>query len=225
METSRGSRIEDRGSRIEDRGSRAKWMTRPSIFYVRSSTLDPRSSILDLLFSILSICALLCAAAQAQSPPAQSAPTIKDSAARVTEALAVASHLVAEILAIEDSAARVAALRKFLETNNASEQVQAAREAAVTRWAQLAESALGQNDIERGMENYRRAVAAMPGRGADRFFEETVIRIPFALSARGYRDEAIEIARELERQFAKEPPRLASLGEFYMTVEAAGDAI
>jgi tetratricopeptide (TPR) repeat protein len=191
---------------------------------------SPRPPVAPSLYLSISLSLCLCvsvanSSAQAQPAPTQSVPAIKDSAARVTEALAVASHLVAEILAIEDPAARAAALRKFLETNNTSEQVQAAREAAVTRWAQLAESALGQNDIERGMENFRRAVAAMPGRGADRFFEETVIRIPFALSARGYRDEAIEIARELERRFAKEPPRLASLGEFYMTVEAAGDAI
>lgn len=169
------------------------------------------------------ICTPLCAAAQAQSTPAQS--SIKDPAARVTEAIAGAVHLIAETLAIEDPAARAAALRKFLETNNTSEQTQAEREAIVTKWAQMAESDLGRRDVERGVEKFRRAVAGMPGRVTDRFFEETVIRIPFALSARGYRNEAIEMARELERRFAKEPPRLASLGEFYMTIEATGDAI
>jgi tetratricopeptide (TPR) repeat protein len=163
--------------------------------------------------------------AQAQSAPAQSDPAITNPAARVTEALAGASYLVAEILAVEDPAARVAALRKFLETGAGSEQVQTAREAVVMRRAQLAEIALGRNDVERGMENFRRAVALMPGRITDRFFEETVIRIPLALSARGYRNEAVEMARELERRFAKEPSRLAPLGEFYMTIEATGDAI
>ncbi|MGH9754860.1 MAG: tetratricopeptide repeat protein [Blastocatellia bacterium] len=116
-------------------------------------------------------------------------------------------------------------MRKFLETNNASEQTQAEREAIVAKWAQMAESDIGRNDVERGMEKFHRAVAGMPGRVTDRFFEDTVIRIPFALSARGYRNEAIEMARELERRFAKEPPRLSSLGEFYMTIEATGDAI
>jgi len=163
--------------------------------------------------------------AQAQPAPAQSAPAVKNPAALVTEALAGASYLAAEILAIEDPAARDAALRKFIQTNNASEQIQTAREAIVIRRAQLAESALGRNDVERAMENFRRAVAMAPERGADRFFEETVIRIPFALSARGYRNEAVEIARELERRFAKEPSRLALLGEFFMTIEAPGDAI
>ncbi|HKC87534.1 MAG TPA: tetratricopeptide repeat protein [Blastocatellia bacterium] len=163
--------------------------------------------------------------AQAQSALSQSDPAIKDPAARVTKALAGASYLVAEILEIEDPAARDAALRKFFETGNTSEQIQAAREAVVTRRAQLAESALGQNNIERAMENFRRAVAGTPERVTDRFFEETIIRIPFALSARGYRNEAIDMARELERRFAKEPSRLAPLGEFYMNVEATGDAV
>src|SRR5262245_5361536 len=172
----------------------------------------------------LSVSLSLCQA-QAQPAPAQSAPAIDDPAARVTKALAGASYLVSEILAIEDPAARAAALRKFLETGNTSEQIQTTREAVVTRRAQLAESALGQNNIERAMENFRRAVAGTPERVTDRFFEETVIRIPFALSARGYRNEAIDTARELERRFAKEPSRLASLGEFYMTVEATGDAV
>jgi tetratricopeptide (TPR) repeat protein len=162
---------------------------------------------------------------QAQPAPAQSDSAIKDPAARVTKALAGASYLAAEILEIEDPAARAAVLRKFLETGDTSEQIQMAREAVVTRRAQLAESALGQNNIERAMENFRRAVAGTQERVTDRFFEETVIRIPFALSARGYRNEAVEMARELERRFAKEPSKLASLGEFYMTVEATGDAV
>ena len=152
-------------------------------------------------------------------------PVINNPAALFTEALAGAGYLAAEILAIEDPAARDAVLRKFLETGNGSEQIRAALEAAVTRRAQLAEGALGRNDVERAMENFRRAVAVTPERVTDRFFEETVIRIPFALSARGYRNEAVEIARGLERRFAKEPSRLASLGEFYMTIEATGEAI
>jgi tetratricopeptide (TPR) repeat protein len=182
---------------------------------------------LSLRLSVsLSLCLSVSVAnssARAQSPPAQS--SIQDPAAHITKSFAGALYLVAETLAIEDPSARVAALRKFLETSNASEQTQAAREAIVVRRAQMAESYLARGDVERGMENFRRAITGMPERVADRFFEETVIRIPFALSARGYRNEAIELARELERRFAMEGPRLASLGEFYMTIEATGAAI
>ena len=151
------------------------------------------------------ICAPVCASAQALSTPAPGS--------------------IESALAIEDPTARVAALQKFLKTNNVSEQARTAREAIVASWAQLAEGALGENSIERAMENFRRAIAGLPERVTDRFFEETVSRIPFALSLRGYRNEAVELARELEQRFSKEAPRLASLGEFYMTVEAAGDAI
>src|SRR5262249_41120848 len=105
------------------------------------------------------------------------------------------------------------------------EQTQKAREAIVTSRAQLAETALGENGLEQAMETFRRAIAELPELVTDRFFEETVSRIPFALSARGYRNEAVELARLLEKRFSKEPPRLASLGEFYMTIESAGDAI
>jgi tetratricopeptide (TPR) repeat protein len=191
---------------------------------------SPRLSVSLSLSLSVSVALWLCvsvanSSAQAQSAPVQSPPVINNPAALFTEALAGAGYLAAEILAIEDPAARDAVLRKFLETGNASEQIRAAHEAAVTRRAQLAEGALGRNDVERAMENFRRAVAVTPERVTDRFFEETVIRIPFALSARGYRNEAVEIARGLERRFAKEPSRLASLGEFYMTIEATGEAI
>ncbi|HEY8460508.1 MAG TPA: tetratricopeptide repeat protein [Blastocatellia bacterium] len=170
---------------------------------------------------------LLCLCVSVANSPAQaqSVPEIKDPAARVTEAFAGAMRLAAEVLAIEDPSARDAILRKLLETGPASERIQAAREAVVERRARLGESALAEGDVGRGMENFRRAVAAAPERDAGRFFEDVLIRIPFALSMRGYRNEAVEMAREIERRVAEEPRKLAALGEFYMTIEDPGDAI
>src|SRR5262249_35736250 len=86
---------------------------------------------------VLSLCLCLSVAnssAQAQPAPAQNVPAIKDPAARVTEALAGAVHVAAEIIAIKDPASRAAALQKLFETGVASEQIQAAREAVVTKW-------------------------------------------------------------------------------------------
>jgi tetratricopeptide (TPR) repeat protein len=162
--------------------------------------------------------------ARAQATQVQSA-TNDNPAARVTETLAGAMRLTTDILAIDDPDARDAALRKLLEPGDPSEKIQAAREAVVRRWAQLAESAIGQGDVERGIENFRRAVSATPERGAGRLFDEVVIRIPFALSTRGYRNEAVGVAREIEKRFAQDPLKLAALGEFYMTIEATGEAI
>ena len=151
------------------------------------------------------ICASLCASAQAQ--PTNASGSIESS------------------LSIEDPAARISALQKFLDTGASPEISQRAREAIVTSRAQLAETALGENNLERAMENFRRAIVELPDLVTDRFYDEIVNRIPFALSARGYRNESIELARLLENRFSKDPPKLASLGEFYMTIESAGDAI
>jgi tetratricopeptide (TPR) repeat protein len=154
----------------------------------------------------LLICLFPCASAFAQTP------------------LPPAGSLESAI-AIEDPNARIAALQKFLKLTTVPDQAQAAREAIVASWAQLADLQLAENNIERAVEYFRRALAALPEKITDRFFDETVIRIPLAASVRGYRNEAAGLARQLEKRFAKEPSRLSSLGEFYMTIEASADAI
>ena len=172
---------------------------------MRTHLMDPSPICARYILMCALICAPICASAQAQSTPPPGS--------------------IESALAIDDPTARIAALQKFLQTGAGAEQSQTAREAIVTSWAQLAEAALGEKSLERAMENFRRAIAELPETVTDRFFEDTVSRIPFALSARGYRNEAIELARQLEKRFSKEPPMLSSLGEFYMTVEAPGDAI
>jgi tetratricopeptide (TPR) repeat protein len=128
-------------------------------------------------------------------------------------------------LAIEDPTARIEALQQFLQSNNAPEQSQAAREAIVRSYAQLAEVQLRENNIERAVAGFRKAIDALPEKINDRFFAETVMRMPQTISLRGYRIEAIDLARRLERRFAEEPGRLGGLGEFYMAIEAPIDAI
>lgn len=132
---------------------------------------------------------------------------------------------LANILTIEDPQARIAAIQKFLKSNTLVEQTQAAREALTATYAQLGENELNNNNIEQANEDFRLATASLPDKVTDQFFEETVIRLPLALSLRGYRNEAIALARSLEKKFAKDPSRIARLGEFYMTIEAPNDAI
>jgi tetratricopeptide (TPR) repeat protein len=128
-------------------------------------------------------------------------------------------------LAIEDPTARIAALRRFTGAGGGAEQSQTAREAMVASWAQLAEKQLNDNRIERATSDFRQAIAALPRTINDRFFIDTVIRIPQATSMRGYRAEAIELARLLEKRFASEALRLAAIGEYYLTIEAPVDGI
>jgi tetratricopeptide (TPR) repeat protein len=128
-------------------------------------------------------------------------------------------------LAIEDPTARIEALQQFLQSNTAPERSQAAREAIVRSYAQLGEIQLRENNIERAVAGFRKAIDALPQNINDRFFGETVLRMPQAVSLRGYRIEAIDLARRLERRFAEEPRRLGGLGEFYMAIETPIDAI
>jgi tetratricopeptide (TPR) repeat protein len=128
-------------------------------------------------------------------------------------------------VAIEDPTERIAALKELIKENPAGDVGATAREEIVLSWAQLAARQLADNNIERALEAFRSAIDELPETVTDKFFQETVGRIPFAISARGYRAEAIAIAHRLEARFAKEPLRLGALGEFYLNLEAPGEAI
>ena len=150
------------------------------------------------------------------------AQTIPSPVARLTPQT---PQTIEAALAVEDPADRINALQQILKTRPAIEQADAAREAIVASWAQLGEAQLGENNIDKASANFRKALASLPETISDQFFAETVIRIPLAVSVRGYRGEAIELARLLETRFVKEKARLAALGEFFMTIEAPTDAI
>jgi tetratricopeptide (TPR) repeat protein len=128
-------------------------------------------------------------------------------------------------LAVEEASARITALQSFLAAHSESSLAETAKENIVTSWAILAEGQLAARNIDRALHYFHQALAALPKQISDNFFEETVARIPLAVSARGYRAEAVGLARELEPGFSKEPQRLGALGEFYLSIEAAGDAI
>jgi len=128
-------------------------------------------------------------------------------------------------VAIEDPTERIAALKELIKENPAGDVGATAREEIVLSWAQLAARQLADNNIERALEAFRSAIDELPETVTDKFFQDTVGRIPFAISARGYRAEAIAIAHRLEARFAKEPLRLGALGEFYLNLEAPGEAI
>ena len=129
------------------------------------------------------------------------------------------------VLSIADPAVRIVALKRFLGGNATAEQLLRAREAAVASWAESAERELRGNNIERAVTFFSEAIGALPADISDRFFIDTVVRIPQAVSMRGYRAESIVLARQLERRFSGEAGRLAAIGEYYMTIEAPLDAV
>lgn len=159
---------------------------------------------IGLIWTCLLICAALACSAAAQS----------------TESLTYD-----QAIALENPAERITALQQILKTRPAHEQADSIREAIVASWAQLGEIQLNENNIEKAVANFRQSITALPEKVTDLFFQETVIRIPLAVSVRGYRNESVGLARLLEKRFANESQRLAALGEFFMTVEAPADAI
>lgn len=128
-------------------------------------------------------------------------------------------------LAIEHPSARIEALERFLAQHPNSPYTTTAQEGIVTSWAQLAEGQLVEKNLDRALFYFRKALAALPQKVSDRFFEETLARIPLAISVRGYRNEAVEMARQLEPQLATQAKQLGALGEFYMSVEAPIEAM
>ena len=150
-----------------------------------------------------------CAEAQSKSSPPQRQPLLSYD----------------EAIVLEDPAARIAALQQILKSRPAHDHANDMREAIVASYAQLGEAQLNENNIEKAVVEFRKSLAALPEVITDKFFQETVVRIPLAVSVRGYRNEAVALARQLETRFSKDGGRLAALGEFFMTIEAPADAI
>jgi tetratricopeptide (TPR) repeat protein len=130
-----------------------------------------------------------------------------------------------DLLAIADVEERIKALEAFLKDSPEGTRAIEAREALVRSWAELGTRELAENRIGPAVGHFQKAVSELPEEVSDKLFDETVARIPFVISGRGYRAEAVTFARDLERRFAKEPMRLGALGEFYLNVEAPRDAI
>jgi tetratricopeptide (TPR) repeat protein len=159
--------------------------------------------------------AFACAAAQAQSDRSENKPEGKSDVRGAYEAA----------MAVAEPAERVAALERFVTSHPNSEEAGAAREEVVRGLAALGEVQLAEQSVGPALNYFKRAVAALPLQVGDKFFDEVAARIPLAVSVRGYRDEAVALAREMEVRFLGDARKLTSLGEFYLTVEDAGDAL
>jgi tetratricopeptide (TPR) repeat protein len=128
-------------------------------------------------------------------------------------------------LATTDPAARLTALQKFLQAQPDVPQADTARAELTRVYAYLGEIQLGEKNVDGAIQQFKQAIAAFPKQVDDKFFDEVAARIPVAVSIRGYRTEAILLAREMEARFGAEAKRLASIGEFYLSVEAPTEAL
>lgn len=128
-------------------------------------------------------------------------------------------------LAVDDTDARVASLQQFLKAYPNSEKTDSVREALVQSYAIMAERLLAAQEIEKAVAIFRQALSSLPATISDLFFQTTLIKIPLAVAVRGYRMEAISLAQVLEPACHDHPARMMELSEFYLSLEAADNAI
>ncbi|MFN0122977.1 MAG: tetratricopeptide repeat protein, partial [Blastocatellia bacterium] len=128
-------------------------------------------------------------------------------------------------LATDDPAQRVASLRQFLTKWPEAAKADTAREALIQGLAIQAERQLSGQNIENALDLFRQTFTFLPQNISDRFFEETLLRIPVSVAVRGYRAEAVGLAREIEARSLTDVSRLGALGEFYISLESVPDAL
>lgn len=128
-------------------------------------------------------------------------------------------------LALTEPNARIEALQKYLQAQPDAANADTARGELTRTFAYLGETQLGQKNVDAAVQSFKQAIAAFPKTIDEKFFTEVAVSIPLAVSVRGYRTEAILLARQLEARFGKEPKHLAAVGEFYLSLEAPGEAL
>ncbi len=128
-------------------------------------------------------------------------------------------------LALTEPNARIEALQKYLQVQPDAANADTARAELTRTFAYLGETQLGQKNVDAAVQSFKQAIAAFPKQIDEKFFTEVAVSIPLAVSVRGYRTEAILLARQLEARFAKEPKQLSAVGEFYLSLEAPGEAL
>ncbi len=128
-------------------------------------------------------------------------------------------------LAVTEPATRIEALQKFLQAQPDAPQADTVRAEITRGYAYLGEMQLAEKNVDGAIQRFKQAIAAFPKQVDDKFFDEVAARIPVAVSVRGYRTEAILLAREMEARFGADAQRLAAIGEFYLSVEAPTEAL
>jgi uncharacterized membrane protein YgcG/Flp pilus assembly protein TadD len=119
---------------------------------------------------------------------------------------------------------RIGALKDYIATHPTSVALPRARELLVVAHAQFAGQRMQAGDVNSGLEQFRLALSEAPADMPDRLFSEVLARIPPSLYTAGLRDQALEIARQLEPLARSNGKRMAVLAEFYLGIENAFEA-
>jgi len=119
---------------------------------------------------------------------------------------------------------RIDVLKDWIATHSTSTALPRAKELLVVAHAQFAGQRMQAGELEKGLAQFRHAVADATLDMPDRLFTEVLVRIPISLYSSGQRDAAFEIAHQLEPLAKSNGRRLTALSEFYLSIENAAEA-
>lgn len=153
-----------------------------------------------------------------------------NSASRKSKKPASAKNLADEkeefekAVALADTAARIAALRKFVEGFPKSNEKTRSLELITSGRAALADEKFRAGEKENGIELFKLAVRETPRPVSDKLFTEVVLQIPNSLFFRGEAKAAVEIAKLIEEKTEGNAKQLLGVATFYLGTENAADA-
>lgn len=121
-------------------------------------------------------------------------------------------------------AARVTALKKFLEAHPDSSARPRALELLISSYAASGDELLKKGDSAAGIGQLLLAISEAPLTSSDKLFAGVISQIPLNLYLRGERAAADNAARNIIAKFGADPNRLLSVAGFYIAIERGEEA-
>jgi tetratricopeptide (TPR) repeat protein len=121
-------------------------------------------------------------------------------------------------------AARVTALKKFLDSHPDSSAKPRALELLVSSHAALGDELLKKGDSTGGVEQLLLAISEAPAAPSEKLFSGVIAQIPLNLYLRGERAAADKAARSIVAKFGDDPHNLISIAGFYIAIERGPEA-
>ena len=121
-------------------------------------------------------------------------------------------------------AARVAALKKFIDTHPESSVKPRALELLTSSHAALGDELLKKGNNTAGVEQLMLAISEAPLAPSDKLFAGVISQVPLNLYLRGERAAADNAARSIVAKFGADPNRLLTVAGFYIAIERGEEA-
>jgi len=121
---------------------------------------------------------------------------------------------------------RFAALQNFIDDYPGSSRVGEARDMIAIAAAAAGDEKLAAGSLAEAITLYRIALESLADRPLpEKLTADSLVKSPNSLFWRGYRDEALQIARLLEPKVEKNAAHVATLATFYLGIENGADGL